>query len=171
MSVQTRPALVLPPGVLSFEESAERERILASQFFLVRIGGSGEIGRCTKNRACNSKHRYLTLNCVEQPFSGITRGIYLYWRAAGAAGIVNSLSARQRSRYDEMTRLFGPRDLAEAHPYTAQQLRTGELDMDIGALALGALEPITRAQAKRLADRINAKGIDPPFTLPGLEEH
>jgi hypothetical protein len=58
----TLPDFVRPP-----DEAEERDRLLAQRYFLVRQGSLGEIFRC---RECKGKHSYLTLRCVERPFSG-----------------------------------------------------------------------------------------------------
>lgn len=153
------------------EAMRERRRILAGRYFLVRAAGgpAGEIWRCGR---CNGKHRYFTLMCKEQPFSGLTGGLYAFWHVVGAHGAATYLSDAQRGRLRELSRLFGPSrdapDLASAHPQTARQIATAERDADLGALALGILEPITQSEAQRYADRINAAGIRPAFTLPGL---
>jgi len=161
----------LPWFIPTPEAAKERRRILASRYFLVRAAGgpAGEIWRC---RRCNGKHRYFTLMCKEQPFSGLTGGLYAFWHVVGAQGAAGYLSDAQRTRLRELSRLFGPSrdapDLATSHPETARKLATAETDADLGALALGILEPITRAEAQRYADRINAAAGRPIFTLPGL---
>jgi hypothetical protein len=162
----------LPWFVPTREALKERRKILAGRYFLVRAAGgpAGEIWRCGR---CGGKHRYFTLMCKEQPFSGLTGGLYAFWHVVGAQGAATFLSDAQRVRLREMSKLFGPSkdapDLSTSHPETARQLATAETDADLGALALGILEPITRAEAQRYADRINAAGWRPKFTLPGLE--
>ncbi len=146
------------------EQVRERDRILAGIYFLVRQGGLGEKMRCKR---CGARHEYLTLMCVEQPFSGLTQGLYAYWRAAGAHGAYQHLAPADRARYDALTERFGP-DMAESHPQTVRQLGTATTDVDFGAIALGTLEPITRQKAQSLIWRINARGCRPPLALPGI---
>jgi hypothetical protein len=163
--------IALPWFVPTREALKERRKILAGRYFLVRAAGgpAGEIWRC---RRCNGKHRYFTLMCKEQPFSGLTGGLYAFWHTVGAQGAAAYLSDAQRARLREMSKLFGPSqdapDLATAHPQTVRQFATAETDADLGALALGILEPITQTEAQRYADRINAAAGRRIFTLPGL---
>lgn len=161
------------------EEEKERLAILAAQFFLVRIGGNGDVWRC---RNCGGKHRYLTLRCIEQPFSGLTHGLYAYYKTVGAFGAEAFMSPPERARYDRLGQMFEQTsrtpDLATSHPQLARQIGTAEHESDVGAFsfvatepsayALGILEPITRDVARRLARRINATGIRPAFMVPGL---
>lgn len=172
--------LVVPWWTPSPETEAEQERILAGRFFLVRIGGNGLNWRCSPRKGgCGGYHPYLTLRCVEQPFSGLTRGLYAYWHTVGAYGARRHLTLRERARYDTIDRMFGGTpDLAELHPTTARAVGTTERDADAGAYvftatelsstALGVVEPITADKAARLARRINMRGIMPPFVLEGL---
>ncbi len=148
------------------EQIKERDRLLASQYFLVKMAGEGEVPRC---RGCGGKHRYLTLGCIEQPFSGLTHGVYAYWYSMGASGAVHYLSFKQRIQYDRMSKLFKGRDLASSHPQMAAKLGLSEGDAIMGGLALGVLEPISKRVAQQLQTRINSKGIWPPLRLPGLE--
>lgn len=162
------------------EEEAERERILASQFYLVKIGGNGDVWRC---RNCGGKHRYLTLRCIEQPWSGLTHGLYAYYKTVGAYGVESFMQPKEKARYDRLGAMFGETaalpDLASAHPQTVRAtIQRTEQDADIGAYsfvarelsahALGVLEPITRDVARRLVRRINTTGLRPPLDVPGL---
>lgn len=162
------------------ETEAERERILRSRFFLVRIGGNGDVWRC---RRCQGRHDYLTLMCVPQPFSGLGRGLYAYWKTVGAAGRLDDLRPSDRARLADLDRAFGPAaglpDLQTSHPETARTLAVDERDADLGAYsfvasvqtstALGVVEPITKAEAARFVRRINLRGLKPPLVVPGLE--
>ncbi len=168
--------LLLPWWLPSQKTIDEREKILAGKFFLVRIAGNDSFGDpmvCVGAdgvSGCGKKHKYLTLRCIEQPFSGLTGGLYAYWKTVGDTGASELLSPAQKSRYDAISRLFGPQpDLATSHPRTSQLLGTGPRDIDAGALALGVLEPISRAKAIEYARAINMRGIKPPFTLPGVQ--
>jgi hypothetical protein len=177
---------MIEPGALPWfypdaETEAERDRILRSRFFLVRIGGNGDVWRC---RRCHGRHPYLTLMCVPQPFSGLGRGLYAYWKTVGAAAALTDLTPSERARLADLDRAFGPgaglADLATSHPETARAVGTAERDADLGAYsfvasvqsstALGVVEPITRAEAARFVRRINLRGIKPPLVVPGLEE-
>lgn len=175
-----RSGLVLPWWIPSPEQEAERRRILASRFFLVKIGGNGDVWRC---RNCKGKHRYLTLMCVEQPFSGLTRGLYAYYRTVGIHGAESYLSQAEQRRYKRLKEAFGPLnapDVASSHPQMARSIGTAERDADVGAFtfvatvpsstALGLVEPIDRDKAARLARRINMRGIKPAFVLEGLTD-
>jgi hypothetical protein len=154
-------------GILSPEQAKERDRILAGRFFLVRIAGNGDVWRCKR---CRAKHTYLTLNCIEQPFSGLTRGLYAYLKTVGATGAEAFLNPTQRARLAAAARLLGSQpDLATSHPLTARSLHVAERDADVGCIALGVLEPITATKARQLAAAINSRGCKPPFTLEGME--
>jgi hypothetical protein len=163
------PALMLPWWMPSPEAQLERERILASRYFLVKIAGNGDVWRCKR---CHAKHRYLTLGCVEQPFSGLTGGLWAYYRTVGLHGAEAFMSPGERARYARMRELLGAvgraPDLATSHPQMARAIATPEGDADIGAVALGLLEPIDRRKAQQLANAINARGVKPPFRLVGL---
>lgn len=166
----------------SAETLAHQRRILESTYFLVRIGGNAGIGDaliCGKRRpngeivgGCGAKHRYLTLRCVEQPFSAITGGLYAYYRAIGDNGLERMLSPSERARFDaikEQMPLMGLPDLATHHPEMARSLGLAPNDAQLSGLALGVLEPIPPTLARKYRDRINARGVKPKFTLPGME--
>lgn len=161
--------IALPWFVPSPRAIKDRERLLAGQFFLVNIarGAAGEIWRC---RRCRGKHRYLTLMCVEQPFSGLTGGLYAYWHTVGAHGAEAFLTTSERARLDAIAAQINPgrADLASSHPETARAIGTGERDADVGALALGLLEPIKADKARDLVRRINMRAGGDVLTLPGL---
>lgn len=156
------------------EAMEEQRRLLEASYFLVRIGGNAGIGealRCDPRKGgCGGKHQYITLRCVEQPFSGLTGGIYAYWRAVGDAGLADRLTASERARFDAAANvLAGVPDLASSHPDLARRMTRGLAPNDglIGAVALGVLEPIPEHYARRRAQQINARGIRPRFVLPG----
>lgn len=147
-------------------EIAERERLLATKYVLVRIAGNGEVWRCGR---CNQKHSHLTLGCISQPFTGLDGGLYAYWKTVGDTGAVKFLSPVERERFNRLSGLFGTGpDLATAHPLTARAINPGGRDLEYGAFALGLLEPIKRAEALSLVRRINLKGFK--LVLPGLLE-
>lgn len=173
------PEIALPWFYPSEETEAEQERILKSRFFLVRIAGNGDVWRCGR---CGGKHEYLTLMCVPQPFSGLSRGLFAYWKTVGAHGAEQHLPPAERSRLKDLDRMFaatnGLPDLATSHPETVRSLQVAERDADIGAYsfvavkpgptALGLVEPIARVRALKLAERINLRGIKPAFVLEGV---
>lgn len=150
----------------SQEEIDHRERVLRSTFFLVRQGALGEILRCKR---CGAKHPYLTLMCIEQPFSGITEGIYAYVHVGRPKAERKELPPDERARYDRIAAALGSKDIGDAHPETARSLRSADPD-DIESIsfALGVLEPITRQKATQLVWRINASGLRPPLHVPGI---
>lgn len=164
-------AVIVPPFVLTPEQAAERERILMSRYFLVRQGSLGEIFRC---RRCGQKHPYLTLMCVEQPFSGIDGGLYAFYKVMGNRDAVCQMRPDERRRFREVRRLFRPLDklpdMGQAHRSIASQAirfdALGERDAVIGSVALGILEPIPQTLAQRLLTRINTRGGK--LTVPGL---
>lgn len=161
----------------SAEVLAEQRRILEGTYFLVRIRGNGGIGEALvcdpKKGGCGRKHDYLTLRCVEQPFSGLTGGLFAYYRAVGDNGLVNTLSPTEQQRFAAVQSSVGwmarlP-DLATHHPETARGMGLDARDAQLAAVALGILEPIPPSLARKYRDRINARGVRPRFTLPGME--
>lgn len=160
---QARPWFVPDP-----EEIRERERILASTYYLVRQ--DGELGEKMRCKRCNAKHPYFTLMCIEQPFCGLDQGLYAFWRHSGMHGSEQYLSEAGKARYQALAAAFTHQpDLAESHPITAASLHVPPRDIDFGALALGTLEPITRQKAQQLVWRINTRGCRPPLRLPGIK--
>jgi hypothetical protein len=157
--------------LLTPEQAAERDRILMSRYFLVRQGSLGEISKC---RNCGQKHPYLTLHCVEQPFSGIDGGLYAFYKVMGRPDAVRQMTPEERRKFRDVKRLFRPMadlpDLGAGHPGYARQVarydHLGDRDAQIGAVALGILEPIPRTLAQRYLDRINLRGGK--LTVPGL---
>lgn len=160
---------VAVPGFLPTKEYLDKRRkLLAAQFFLVRQGGKmGEVLRCSR---CKGKHRHLTLMCVERPFDGLKNGLFAYYQTAGKSGAANFFSPQEMDRYEAIQKALGigVKDLAESHPRFVRDLKVAEGDIDIGAIAVGILEPISKAKAKALAWNINARGLKPKFMLEGL---
>lgn len=160
---------------------AEQRRILEATYFLVKIRGNGGIGEALvcdpRKGGCGQKHDYITLRCVEQPFSGITGGLVAYYRAVGDNGLTDALSPHERLRLDAIRSRLGEAgsllgslpDLRTHHPETARGMQIGARDAQLAAVALGVLEPIPPSLARRYRDRINARGIRPRFALPGME--
>lgn len=161
--------LTVPWWVISPEQEQEKQRILESQFFLLRQGALGEVFKC-KN--CGGKHRYFTDRCIELPFSGLTQGLYAYWYHAGRYGAENFLTEVELERYEAIQAALSRSvpDFASSHPEMAKKLGTSERDFDAGTLALGLLEPITKEKAAALVWNINAHGRKPPLRLRGLEK-
>jgi hypothetical protein len=157
----------------------EQRRILEGTFFLVRTRGNSGIGEALicdpKKGGCGGKHTYLTLRCVEQPFSGLTGGLVAYYKAVRDSGLMTRLSAPERLRMDAMRRSLSDidrlPDLAAHHPETARLLTRdlGQRDAVLAGQALGILEPIPVTLARAYAKRINMRGCRPRFTLPGLD--
>lgn len=174
-------AIPRPWFLPSEAELAEQRRILESTYFLVKIRGNGGIGEALvcdpRKGGCGRKHDYLTLRCVEQPFSGITGGLLAYYRAVGDNGLSSALAPSERLRLDAVRRSLGEvggllgslPDLSAHHPETARGMNIGARDAQLAAVALGVLEPIPGSLARRYRDRINARGVRPRFTLPGME--
>lgn len=164
------PRVVLPDWSIGTPEQAaemdaEKRQLAANQFFLVRISGQWDRWRC---RNCHSHHPYLTLRCIEQPFSGLTGGLYAVWKAVGAHEVLPTLSPAQRAKFDRVAGLFSGVDLASSHPRTARGLAVAETDADLGAIALGILTPVSKAHAQALLDRINVYLRADPLKVPGL---
>lgn len=162
---------VVPPFIMSPQETAERDRLLAARFFLVRQGSLGEIFRCKR---CNVKHAYMTLMCVERPFSGVAEGLWAYFQTMGTPQAMASMTSGERRRVQHVKQLFGPAgaalpDLATLHPQFARGMRVSERDVQSAAIPLGILEEVPNALAQRFQDRINGKGLRPKLALPGLE--
>src|SRR4051812_7659624 len=109
-------ARALPPALVSSldlqwpawlptpEQIAARERRLLSTYFLVRIDGLGERGKC---RRCGRKHEYFTLMCVERPWCGIDGGLFGYYQTLGAQPR-EQLSPTQQARLKVLDVAFGP---------------------------------------------------------------
>lgn len=96
--------------------------------------------------------------------------MYAYYTTSGLLGAKNFLSPEQKRRHEQLGRMLGiTKDLGESHPEWARKIATPEHDTDLGAVAIGIVEPITRKQALDRARAINMRGCKPRFTLPGLE--
>jgi hypothetical protein len=159
----TVPQIARPhPVIMTPDEMRERERLLRGRYFLVRQGTLGEIMKCKR---CGGKHAYLTLACIERPFSGITAGVYAYYRTQPALGMTgrSQLSHAEQERLAAMDRIFGKRpDLATSHSEMARKLNQEdgagkEGDLNLGGVALGVLEPISPVKAQQLVDAINTR--------------
>lgn len=161
----------LPPFIMSPDEAAERDRLLMGRFFLVRQGSLGEIFRCTR---CNGKHGFLTLACIERPFSGVAEGLWGYLKVAGAPQAFARMTPDERLRLERVMRMFGAAaqqpDLSTSHPEWARSLGVAERDIFRGAVPLGILDEIPASLAQRFQSRINARGLRPKLALPGLKE-
>lgn len=168
-TLPTGQQVEIPWFVPSPRAVRDRDRLLAGKFFLVNIahGPAGEIWRCKR---CKGKHRYLTLMCVEQPFSELSGGLYAYYHTVGAHGAEAFLTPAEQARLKAIAQRINPdtADVASSHPQMARRIATAETDADIGALALGLLEPIKPAKASELLRRINMRAGKEILTLPGL---
>ena len=162
--------IVLPRWYPTPQEVQERERILRGKFFLVQQSGGpmGEVMRC---RRCGGKHRYLTLQCIEQPFSGITGGLYAYYYHMGDSGAFALLPPDKRAKYELLVRQFtgGTPDIATSHPELARKFNQQGNALDLAGIALGILERVAPSEARRLVDRINMTA-QPPLVVPGIND-
>lgn len=162
----TLPAFVRPPA-----EIAERDRLLASRYFLCRQGSLGEIFRC---RRCNGRHQHLSLMCISRPFSGVAEGLWGYLQAAGTPQAMARMTPAERATVERITRLFGSPapavDLATSHPEMARSIGVAERDIFRGSVPLGILEEIPASLAQRYVTHINSRlPLDARLILPGLE--
>jgi hypothetical protein len=152
--------LLRSAGVLMTPEQERLDAIERARWVLVRIDGTGERWRCSR---CNGKHVHFTVMCVPRPFRGLQEGLRAYWRHTTVAD--GDLTPEQQRARDTIARRLGfgaalPA-LAARHPETARALATTERDLDLGAWVLGTVEPITDAEARRLAATINARAHRP----------
>lgn len=160
----------LPEFITSPADAAERDRLLAQRYFLVRQGSLGEIFRCG---LCRGKHEYLTLRCVERPFSGVAEGLWGFFQVAGTPQALTRMRPDERAIVTRLTRIFGPStpDLTTSHPEMARSLGVADRDILRGTVPLGILEEIPAALAQRYQDRINLSlPIDARLRLPGLTD-
>lgn len=140
----------------------ERERQLRGRFFVVRIGGNAGLGELWRCKRCRGRHDYLTLNCVERPFSGLDQALYAMYQQAGDLAAVRSLGPNQRTQRAGQIGALVPAvpDLARLHPETAARIarerKLDAFDVEIGGLKLGRVEQIPRSLAQRLLDKVNA---------------
>lgn len=144
----------------------EQHNLLSNMFYLVRQGAEfGERLRCTK---CNNRHDYITLNCIEKPVSGLANGLYAYYRALKDSRAPDEMPPEVRERLEHIHQVLNMMpDLSTVHPQFARQFvkDIGPSDMQMGAVSLGILEGISPTEARRLADKINERGIRPKFVL------
>jgi hypothetical protein len=124
-------------------------------------------------RGGNRKHGYMTLMCVERPFSGIAEGLWAYFQTVGTPEALKRMTPAEKRRLDQVTRYFAPPgdvlpDIATLHPRFARGMRVPERDALTGAVPLGILDEIPASLAQRYVTRINAAGLKPPLVLPGL---
>jgi hypothetical protein len=162
----TLPDFVRPPA-----EAEERDRLLLERYFLVRQGSLGEIFRCGR---CKGKHSYLSLMCVERPFSGIAQGLWAYYQTAGRPAAMARMTPAERKRVARVSRLFaatsGLPDLATGHPLLARAQAVAERDILLGGVPLGMLEEIPASLAQCYVTLINSYlPLDARLILPGLQ--
>lgn len=155
--------------VITREQAAARDRVLAAQYYLVKQGSLGEIFRCGR---CKGKHSRMTLMCVERPYSGLIEGLIAYYKVLGTPQAYVRMSPAEQQRMDTLRKMLGPLEsvphLGLAHPELARGTQTSDRDIMIGSVALGILEPISAVKAQQLQDKINMRGIKPRLALPGL---
>lgn len=188
LSIGGGRTVVVPSWVETDAMRAERRRLVAGRFFLVstRGGGLGERLRC---RRCRGKHAYLTRYCLEQPFAGLLGSLWAYVHTASVVDR-RDLDPGEAARLDAIRAVFrsghgaGPSaDLIGSHPETARALRQSMGDrasgahgqeIDVGAVAVGAIERIEKPDAQRLLDRINTRAAlygYPKLSVEGLVTH
>lgn len=163
-----KKAIIRPWFLPSSETLEEQRKLLSSIYFLVKQGDTfGERLRCVR---CNNRHDYITLNCVERPFSGITGGLFAYYNLIKNNGLERYMSPSERARYDGIISTLKMEDLSKKHPQTARQLiaTLSPSDMSVGALSLGVLEGIANVHARKLVEKINDRGLRPKLVLKGL---
>jgi hypothetical protein len=144
---------------------AERRAALARRFFLVRIAGNDGLGELWKCKQCRGRHPYLTLHCVERPFSGLDQCLYAIYQQAGDLAAVRDLDpsrqARQVAKRAVLTPVMRLPDLASMHPEMARHRagrgRLDAFDVEIGGLRLGRIEQIPRTLAQKRLDQINQR--------------
>lgn len=156
-----------------------RLEALKRNFFLVRIAGSDGLGELWRCRRCRGKHPYLSLNCVERPFSGLDQVLYVIWQQAGDLAAVKSVSPEQAARHNAGRAIARQvvddiPDLATSHPEMARRRaldgRMAAFDLDVGGLVVGRAEPIPPTLAQRYLDRINAlRQSGGKLAIDGLE--
>jgi hypothetical protein len=154
--------------ILTPAMAAQEQRELEEQYFLVRQGTLGEIFRC---RRCKKKDKYMTLMCVERPYSGVAQGLFGYYERFGTPEAYKSMTPQEIMRMTAVRRMLGLRDVpdvATSHPRFARSLGVSERDLLAGAVALGIVVPIDKAKAQKLQNKINARGLKPKLLLPGL---
>jgi hypothetical protein len=148
------------------EANRQLQILLSSIHFIVIQGDAfGERLRCVE---CGGRHNYITLKCIPKPITGLANGLYAYYRAAKDSGVEKNLSPQERHRLIQIEQVLQAMpDLANVHPELARKLvqDIGPRDMQIGAVSLGVLEPISPTQARKFANDINSKGVYPPFRL------
>lgn len=148
------------------ETMRQTEIALSHMFFLVKQGDSfGERLKCVE---CGSRHDYITLKCIWKPITGLANGLYAYYRVIQDFHLESELDPAELSRFEEVNQvLLNMPDLGKVHPRFARELvkQIGPSDMQMGALSLGVLVPISPTEAQNLAEKINDKGIRPRFEL------
>jgi hypothetical protein len=144
------PELLLP------EHLAAYRRLRDNHFFLVRNrdGMTGERYRCSVKHLhnCNGMHEFLTYMGVYRPFRGLEGALW------GYAQVRNDSNLRHKL-LDWMPHLDG------SHPQLAKTLRPSEPGVDLIAVAIGVLEPISQARAQSLIEDINSKRPPVPLRL------
>ncbi|HEY1292940.1 MAG TPA: hypothetical protein VGJ60_07675 [Chloroflexota bacterium] len=144
------PDLLLPEHLTAYR------RLRDSQYFLVRNrdGMTGERYRCSvpELHNCNGLHEYLTYMGVYRPFRGLEGALWGYAQVRGDSTLRHRL-------------LDWAPHLAAGHPLTAQALRPNEPGVDIIAIAIGVLEPISKARAEQLMAEINSRRPPVPVRL------
>jgi len=164
----SKKEIVRPWFLPSAEALEEQRRIAEGRFFLIRISGnSAGLGEWLICKRCNAKHQYITLMCVERPFSSLTGGLYAYYTTIGDLGLLAELSEQEKARYYAIRDMLSGSvdDISESHPNFVKGLNVETGDGLMGAIAYGVVEPIPRALARKYVDKINERGLMPKLVL------
>lgn len=155
--VTERAALIRALGFIPPEQAAQFDALLDASYVLVRNDGA-ERARCNPKRGgCNMIHAHFTLLCIPRPFRGLHEGLFAYWANVGQRRD-DELTQEQRARLKSLGPLFTQTvPLATVHPRTARELGTRQNDLDLGAVLLGTLDPISPLRARLYAEQINTK--------------
>lgn len=131
-------------GMITPQQRALVDRVLASRWFLIKNGGVVTKARCLR---CKRYHRYITLGCVEKPFNGMTEIVGFIHRSTTVGVSRTKIGHRQ---YRE----------------------TPLMEQSMDAVELGAIEPITVVRARdlilRIRGRVGWEGVVPEVRDPLL---
>lgn len=148
----------LLPDTLTREQWNAYQRMLDSQFFLVRNRAEhGERFRCSRHSFRPgvdepTYHEYFTVMCIDRPWRGLDGALWAY----------ASITSDDRVKSMVMNNLPA---LQTVHPETYARLQPDSSGEELVAIALGTLEPISESKARQLAARINAARPPRPFIL------
>lgn len=166
------PAVSYPWLLSMVERLYDQHSFLSHVYYLVKQGDTfGERLKCTN---CQGRHDYITLKCINRPFTGLIGGLYAYYHLVKDNDLIQDLNPGERAQYDMIVdSLQGIPNLANQHPEMARKMVSdlGPSDLKAGALSMGILEGISTKEATILAEKINDKGIRPKFKLDVLNPY